>query len=200
VLGFALSGTFYGLAMAYIEPAPQGAACSEGSECATGACADGVCCDRPCEGACEGCSAAATASGTNGVCGPIPRGIADNQCLIEDVRTCGQSGLCDGHGSCAAYQDGQICSVNAGCLAGFCTPGSQACTTTADCADSLVCGSQGFCRAPALRDGTSMGCAPGCVVAPRDYGASAATLATVAALVAARRARSGLRRSRKTLR
>ncbi len=67
-----------------------GSGCFSGSECPSGFCADGVCCDRACDGACESCNLP-TISGT---CAPIPAGTdPDGECA--GASTCNASGVCE---------------------------------------------------------------------------------------------------------
>lgn len=47
-----------------------GAACDAGSQCSTGFCTDGVCCEATCDGICEACNI----PGSVGRCAPIPDG------------------------------------------------------------------------------------------------------------------------------
>ncbi len=58
----------------------QGAACRAQDECLAGNCVDGVCCDQPCEAACDVCAWDLGAS-EDGVCGPAPfTGPASDAC------------------------------------------------------------------------------------------------------------------------
>src|SRR5688572_19850398 len=69
---------------------PNGNACTAGGECTSGFCADGVCCNSPCIGACVACNL----SGSAGTCLPITNGTAcsdGNRCSSGDV--C-QAGTC----------------------------------------------------------------------------------------------------------
>jgi hypothetical protein len=62
--------------------------CVSPDQCASGACVDGFCCDRACDGDCEACNVA----GVEGICSPSPAGNADCAAGI---------GVCDGGGRCA---------------------------------------------------------------------------------------------------
>jgi hypothetical protein len=86
-----------------ITPAPGATRCAHDAECGTGFCTDGVCCDRRCDGDCEGCSAARKTSGADGTCGPVPAG--------RDIAK-----------RCFALQ-GQACQSAVECATGFCTEG-----------------------------------------------------------------------------
>lgn len=48
----------------------SGASCDAGSQCGTGFCSDGVCCEATCDGVCEACNV----PGSVGKCAPIPDG------------------------------------------------------------------------------------------------------------------------------
>jgi hypothetical protein len=110
-----------------------GDACTKGpTECASGFCVDGVCCNAACTGQCEACDAA----GLLGTCSPVigaPHG----------ARTaCGGTGCaatkCDGaeRSKCAAFADVTTTCAPASCTDGASKPeakcdGKGACSTTA---------------------------------------------------------------------
>ncbi|MEZ4222243.1 MAG: MYXO-CTERM sorting domain-containing protein [Polyangiaceae bacterium] len=87
----------------------DGLACSSDYECVSGHCADGVCCNKACDGVCEACNA-------TGVCEDVPEGSdPDSDCEQGDSE-CGLSGLCDGAGACAlTRQEGDACGAPASC-------------------------------------------------------------------------------------
>jgi len=67
-----------------------GSACDVPQQCASAHCADGVCCDTACDGACTSCAIV----GDEGTCGPHPAASdPENECGF---------GSCDGAGSCAS--------------------------------------------------------------------------------------------------
>ncbi len=66
-----------------------GEACAAASECGSGYCVDGVCCDVACDGECAACDLA----GSVGTCAPRAAGT-------DDEAECG-AGVCDGAGACA---------------------------------------------------------------------------------------------------
>ncbi|MBI4704120.1 MAG: SBBP repeat-containing protein, partial [Deltaproteobacteria bacterium] len=71
---------------------PGGEPCAVASECLSGNCADGVCCETPCAGLCRACSLAKTGA-KNGICGPVSPGTdPDQEC---------KPGVCAGPGACA---------------------------------------------------------------------------------------------------
>src|SRR5690349_15317726 len=56
-------------------------ACTQPSDCPTGFCVDGVCCNNACTGACRACSAIKKRGGADGTCGYISNGFdPDNEC------------------------------------------------------------------------------------------------------------------------
>lgn len=86
----------------------SGLACSCSSDCKSGFCVDGVCCDKACDGTCMTC-ALATSLGT---CRTIPTGGAprhSTDCAKSDASTCGLDGMCDGMGQCERYPAGKAC-------------------------------------------------------------------------------------------
>jgi hypothetical protein len=91
--------------------APQGilalgAACKKDSDCWTGLCVDGVCCNAPCTGTCVACDSA----GKLGQCLPVPAGQdPKNQCAPKPRATCKQDGACDGKGACRLWPGDTIC-------------------------------------------------------------------------------------------
>jgi len=143
-----------------------GAACVRSSQCKSGTCVDGVCCDTPCTGPCQACTAAAKGSGIDGVCGNVavdtdPR----NRCAADSMPlSCGPDGMCDGTGACRPYaKSGTACGTTT-CVAGIvsnkkcnglglcetlpsaCSPytcGTDACKTT--CASDLDCAADAYC-------------------------------------------------------
>jgi hypothetical protein len=155
----------------------NGTACENGSECSTGHCVDGVCCDEACDGSCEVCSfgerdkhAGRCRRDVEGV----PRGgrqpcVGTGQCVgycVKGSRECFYPGAarecappscvsglltparqCDGTGSCAA-QPAQACP-------GFfaCSEEPPACKTScvsdSDCANGARCAPEtGSCVLP----------------------------------------------------
>ncbi len=60
-----------------------GRSCSAGSQCTSGVCAQGVCCDRACNGACERCALAAS----TGLCTALPAGTRPSPGCVCDGRS-----------------------------------------------------------------------------------------------------------------
>ena len=138
---------------------PQGAACSGDHECATGFCADGVCCDTRC-GGCQICSKSAGAS-ADGTCTVIPTTAicraASGPCDVEE-RCDGKSGACppdlavsDG----ASCSDQDACTAGDTCQAGVCVGGApQRCAQGRECEEPGVCSPATGCVYRARPEGT----------------------------------------------
>jgi hypothetical protein len=120
-------------------PKPGGAACTKGSDCASTFCADGVCCNVSCKAGCVSCNQ----PGREGTCWPVDANRVDPHgiCHDEGQASCGQTGRCDGLGSCARYAPETIC-VSPVCA------GDRLMTAG-------TCNGLGTCRAPGVQT-----CAP----------------------------------------
>lgn len=90
---------------------PNGNACTFGSECASGFCVDGVCCNTACAGTCQACNIA----GMVGACGNIPLGQ-------DPANECAGAQACDGTGMCKLPLS-EACALGADCISGFCVDG-----------------------------------------------------------------------------
>jgi hypothetical protein len=167
-----------------------GGACTTGSQCATGFCIDGVCCNSLCNEKCQACSAATKESGMDdGVCGAAKNGLnPHSDCIAGSGGACGQTGFCDGAGSCSLATAGKSCGTGSVCEGTVakgqqcdglgacvnnptgtdCVPAkcSMGCTTT--CASDSDCDSSGFCDtsvhkcASKKKNGTACGAANEC--------------------------------------
>lgn len=190
-----------------------GRGCTVDADCATGHCAQGICCDRPCDGPCEVC---APLTGTCGArpartagaptCAPFACDGAQATCPATcttdlacpaGTRCDPTTGACVSGASCldrtrVALDDRTLldCAPYS-CVAGSCR---TSCRSIEDCASATVCDERGACVPAPESPGLAGG---GCAAAPtrglragaRD-GALAATLAAaVAALRALRRRR-----------
>jgi MYXO-CTERM domain-containing protein len=111
----------------------DGQSCGGDSECLSGFCADGVCCESACDTPCEQCNA----NGTEGQCTLIPQqNDPDDEC---------SDGACDGNGACAADL-GQVCTMGDECLSGSCVDG-VCCNNACDgvCEQCDASGDEGTC-------------------------------------------------------
>jgi hypothetical protein len=146
-----------------------GGSCSSPSQCSSGNCVDGVCCNTACSGPCDIC----TALGANpdGICSFLPEGSTPTGCTAP--RACSGASAacassCGGDADCAA---GYYCNAAHSCVAQKTT--GNACNPTAgnDCtADGCrVCTSgncvDGFC--------CDTGCTQPCDVCAASMGATA---------------------------
>ena len=88
-----------------------GESCGKAAECASGYCVDGVCCNDPCNGACQACTNALKGGGANGLCGAVSDNTdPDNDCATSLPATCKSTGVCIG-GTCANYPAGTTCEA-----------------------------------------------------------------------------------------
>jgi hypothetical protein len=97
----------------------SGKQCNVDTDCGSGHCADGVCCNTACTGTCLACSAAKKGGGADGVCGSIAFGLQD----ANATTTCIGNNACDGTNTCKKL-DGQACMagqcLNGNCIDGVC--------------------------------------------------------------------------------
>jgi hypothetical protein len=83
-----------------------GASCSTNAECTSTFCAQGVCCDKACGGACQSCAL----PGTLGTCTNVPTNASDPAGVCQDTGAagCGTNGKCQA-GACQKYVKGTAC-------------------------------------------------------------------------------------------
>jgi hypothetical protein len=94
----------------------NGQACAAATECVSGNCADGFCCNTPCVGQCQACSNTKKGAGANGSCGFIGVNLdPDDECPGVTA--------CSGGGSCAYLPAGATCAINLECFTGHCVDG-----------------------------------------------------------------------------
>ena len=111
----------------------QGKQCTADTDCGTGHCADGVCCNTACNTACVACTAAKQGGGgTDGICGSIPV----NQQDTSPAGICIGNTACDGNNHCRKI-NGQTCGMNNECANGSCADG--VCCNTACLGTCLAC-------------------------------------------------------------
>ena len=89
----------------------QGKGCSVDTDCGTGHCADGVCCDAPCAGACDRCDLAGRA-GTCTLVAPLDPGASP---ACAPYVCDGTSPICPS--GCRAAAD---CAPGYACMGGTC--------------------------------------------------------------------------------
>ncbi len=93
--------------------------CTADSQCASGNCVDGLCCNSACTGQCEACNVA----GSEGLCSPVPAKSAPRgkrAACATDGSVCG--GYCDGNTTATcAYPDALLTCRGATCTDGVAT-------------------------------------------------------------------------------
>jgi hypothetical protein len=110
---------------------PLGTSCVVATDCESGFCADGVCCNTACTDTCLSCAL----QGSVGTCMPAYLGTDPrNECDDMGATSCGTNGACDGTGACQKYPSGVICA-------------QQACTGST-LKSSARCDGDGTCVAP----------------------------------------------------
>ena len=124
----------------------NGAVCQTADDCSSGFCADGVCCNVACSGVCVSCSQ----TGLLGHCAFVPAGLPDPACNASDRTTCGNTGLCDGLGSCTLYPEQTVC-------------GASSCSGLVETVPR-TCDGQGTCREAQLVDCSPFLCTNGACV------------------------------------
>ncbi len=77
------------------EQAPQGSACTLDSQCSTGFCRDGYCCNNTCTSSCRACNL----PGLLGTC-------SYHAATTDPEAECGVCSVCDGTGTCMAATAG----------------------------------------------------------------------------------------------
>ena len=123
---------------------PPGAKCSGDKECDTGHCAQGVCCNSACTGACSACNLTSTL----GLCVAVPDSSPDPQGVCKKATdTCGTTGLCKG-GQCAYADSGTNC-------------GNAVCASASSEAKAPLCDGAGKCVTQANQDCAPFICANG---------------------------------------
>ena len=149
----------------------NGGACSLGTDCGSGSCTDGVCCDTKCDGQCEACDVPDLKTGRAGKCIPIagkPHGKRVS-CADGGGDVCAAAS-CDGSDTtkCAAFTTGEICRpqscadgvltapascdgkgkcptlITSKCDGFVCTPDGKACETS--CVDDSKCIADYLCK------------------------------------------------------
>jgi hypothetical protein len=173
-----------------------GAQCNANSDCASGFCAEGVCCNEKCDGACRSCSATDKIDTINGTCG-VAKALSNpgGRCLEGAV--CGNSGTCDRGGSCkddhtAVDTKGNVSDCGRyRCASGLC---GKTCVDLTDCISPAVCTQDSKCISVVGAATTESGC---CATTPnRDGNSNAVWLVACSALSALTQLRRAQRRRR----
>lgn len=151
-----------------------GHCCEEASDCASGFCVDGVCCDSTCgggkDGDCQTCSSEKGAE-RNGRCGPVELG---RECRSA-AGSCDRAELCDGKSfTCPAdakLPSGSVCRPAGGrcALDAVCDGRGDGCPPSPLAPKGKLCGAAGACYEPALCSGDSVDCP---AILPKPKGTS----------------------------
>jgi hypothetical protein len=94
----------------------NGTGCMDSSECGSGFCVDGVCCDEPCGETCKACNLNAAL----GTCKNLPMGSED------DAPVCSGNMTCNGGGDCL-LKSGEACVANSECASDTCDKNTGSC-------------------------------------------------------------------------
>ncbi len=126
--------------------------CSTNSQCATGFCVNGVCCDTACNGGCGACNL----TGKVGTCSPVANGTTcsdSNACTTGE--TC-QSGTCTGGTTVTCTTD--QCHTIGTCVAATGCPAPVAKANGTTCSDSNACTNGETCQSGTCTGGTTVTC------------------------------------------
>jgi hypothetical protein len=148
------TGNYCGAGGACVAKQNLGVDCTDGVQCLSGKCVDGVCCNGDCDGTCEACNLAAlkgtcsplanntdpaTECGTCRVCNGA-RACKDaidgtdpkDECSQSAQSTCAQDGTCGG-GACRKWPLGTVCVAQA--CAGNVQQNADTCNGAGACVD-----------------------------------------------------------------
>ena len=130
-------------------PNPNGSVCTTMTDCTSGFCVDGVCCDTECNQDCKACKASLKVSQQDdGICdnASVGTGCGEGQCIGLNLKL----GSCDGVGQCQPLPGTIVDCTPHICLNNACTTSCQSYT---DCAANSYCGDDQMCH-PKLANGT----------------------------------------------
>lgn len=142
-------GAPYGVRdLAFVYATNQGAPCTSDSDCTSGYCVEGVCCNTACDDLCSSCRGARKDKGSDGTCGPVAEGKNPRKapCTRQSAATCGNTGVCDGQGACALYPSGTECTP-ARCVDDTTEASAEYCDGNGTCVPSETTACRGYeCR------------------------------------------------------
>jgi hypothetical protein len=171
-----------GAAYMYVIPEALGRPCAGATDCESGFCVDGVCCNNVCAG---GAPDDCIACGADGICGPRADGSSCNDgnlCTVSDVCSagkciaaitlaCAPANQCHSAGTCnpatgmcsqptltdgTKCDDANACTLSDLCMGGACVGGSAVvCAALDECHVAGTCDAKsGVCSNPARPDGS----------------------------------------------
>ena len=114
----------------------NGTACTDGMQCTSSFCVDGVCCMNACIGPCRSCNQ----PNLDGLCQPYAQGT-------DPAVECTAGATCNGAGACGPptggpKPNGQLCGGGTECTSGFCKDGvccNSACDTPCRTCETGTC-------------------------------------------------------------
>jgi hypothetical protein len=110
-----------------------GMTCTTNAECATGFCADGICCRTDCNQLCFSCKL----PGSLGTCTAAPDGQdPKGECVAQAASTCGKAGGCNGLGACRVHPAGTSCGAQT--CTGSTAHTARTCNGAGSCLDGAV--------------------------------------------------------------
>lgn len=121
-----------------VPPLANGSACSSATQCESGFCVDGTCCDTACDSLCQSCR--------SGACSALDAGfdLEPTQLCFEDAGCSGGTDCQCVDGACLALCAPGTCAPEFGCLDGVCVPRSsngEPCDGIDTCEAGLFCNS-----------------------------------------------------------
>ena len=143
--------------------------CSKNSDCVSGNCIDGICCDSNCFGTCRSC-AQATTTQPNGTCAPVSDGQQSTSGCTTEGKACSSIG-CVATSCFDKVKSGDETDVDCGGACPGCVV-ANTCSKNSDCASSNCV--DGICCAPNC-SGTCRSCAQATTTQPNGTCAQVVT-------------------------
>jgi hypothetical protein len=121
----------------------NGQACTTATQCLSGQCVEGFCCNSACTGGCSSCAKAKNGV-ADGTCSPIPNGQDPKVAGTCSANGCASDGKCDGANGCRKTPSGTSCGT---AMCSVSNTGVVSYTSASACDGSGNCpaGSKGDC-------------------------------------------------------